>query len=157
MAETVRVDFSELLGVADDLTRNTRDVPRLMNVIAEALVSEVQENFMREGATGGRPKWPDLADSTKRKRRKGPGRRRGAPATEGNFKILQDRGILAGSIYPDTGDVYAEAYTNVPYAVFHISPEPRRIIPLRDFFAIDEQAFTAEVTSIVLETLISRR
>lgn len=186
MAETVRVDFSELLAVTDELTRNARDVPRLMNIIAEALVSGVQENFRQEGAVGGHPKWPPLAASTIAKRRgsakvhearQGRLRRAGEKRIAagkavskaqrnamagggGTFKILQDRGILAGSITPDTGDssgqIYAEAYTNVPYAVFHVSPEPRTIIPLRDFFAIDEEHFAAEATEIVLASLTRR-
>lgn len=183
MAEAVRVDFKELLSVTDELTRNARDVPRLMNLIAEALVSEVQENFRQEGAVGANPKWPPLAASTIAKRRgsehvhqqrqarlrrsgekriaagKAPSKaqRNAMAGGGGTFKILQDRGILAGSIVPDTGEIYAEAYTNVPYAVYHISPAPRRIIPLRDFFAIDADHFAAEATEMVLATLTQRR
>jgi phage gpG-like protein len=186
VAETVRVDFTELMAVADELTANARDLPRVMNVVAEALVSEVHDTFQLEGATGGNPHWPPLAASTLRKRAGGKAKQakrikslqrvakrrlaagkflseaqRNALGGLGTVKILQDKGVLVGSITPDwgeqSGEIYAEAYTNVPYAVFHISPEPRRIIPLRDFFVVDEAHFQREVLEITLNTLTRRR
>jgi phage gpG-like protein len=145
MAETVRADFSALTGLLDDLERATGDVPRVMPIIAEAMVSEVLRVFEMEGAVGGEPKWEDLAESTKNRRR-----------SSTSFKILQDTTVLVGSITPDHGDDYVEAFTNVPYAVYHISKAPRRVIPLRDFFAIDQEEFLAEASDIIVSVLLGR-
>jgi phage gpG-like protein len=56
---------------------------------------------------------------------------------QGNPKLLQDTGNLVGSLQRDWSDDAVEIFTNVPYAKFHISPDPRRVIPLRDFFDIN--------------------
>jgi phage gpG-like protein len=135
----VDFDFSELAAVIEEMGANVADVPRALPVVAEALVSRVADVFDAEGAVGGRPRWQDLAESTKRRR-------------GGSYMILQDSGLMA-NVHPTWDDTMAGAYSNAPYAVFHVSPLPRRVIPLRDFFAIDTEAFNAEATEIVLATL----
>jgi len=63
--------------------------------IGEAMRTSVEENFER----GGRPDpWQDLADSTKDRRREGSG-------SGPSYKILDDTGVLKGSI---TYDPYAD-------------------------------------------------
>lgn len=137
MGQTVDIDFSELMGAVKGLERKLSDAHRMMPVIAEALVSGVQEVFEKEGAVGGNPKWRPL----KRQRRRNRG---------GRQKILQDTGILAGSIAPASSDRWVSAYTGVDYAKYHISKLPRKVIPLRDFFAIDRGEFYAEAADIIL-------
>lgn len=145
MAETVRADFSQLDGLLDDLELAVGDVSRVMPVIAEALHSQVMEVFIQEGAVAGRSKWPDLAESTKKQRRK-----------SASYTILQDTTNLIGNIMPDHGDRFVEAWTNVPYAVFHISKAPRKQLPLRDFFDIDQEEFVNEATDIITAALTGR-
>jgi phage gpG-like protein len=69
---------------------------------------------------------------------------------QGNPKLLRDTGILVGSITPDWDDESAEAFTNVPYAKYHVSQAPRSVIPLRDFFAFDRDAFEGDVADMIL-------
>src|SRR3972149_8987639 len=147
------------MGAVAELNRNLSNATRALPVIAESLVSHVQEVFEQEGAVGGAPRWQDLAPSTKRKRRGGAvkalgkkkrikGAREGA--ISGKFTILQDTGVLAGSISRGVGSPFVEAYTGVRYAVYHVSKLPRRVIPLRDFFAIDEKSFYADAAEAIL-------
>jgi len=137
MAETVEIDFSPLLRTVADLERRLADAHRTMPLIAEALVSSVHEVFEREGAVGGKPRWPPL----KRQRRRNRG---------GGQKILQSSGVMAGSITPASSDAWVMAYTGVRYAKYHVSKLPRKVIPLRDFFDIDRGEFYAEAADILL-------
>lgn len=116
-------------------------------VIAEILVSSVLEVFEREGAVPGGSAWPELAESTKAKRAK--------RQPSGVFKILQDSGVMVGSITPFSDALVAEAFTNVPYAGYHVSQRPRRKIPLRDFTAIDFESAQREATDVILAQLMA--
>lgn len=138
--EPVSVDVRDLTQALYELKKAGGRLPDLMPVVAEMLVSAVQEQFETEG----QGKWPPLKPSTLKKRRGG-----GVGA-----KILQDTGIFAGSITPDYGPNFAEAYTNVPYAIFHTSDQPRTIIPYRNPFDIDEGAFLDEIVKLVEGTLV---
>lgn len=143
----VEFDSSELQRALELLRDAGSDVAaETMPVLAEILVSSVHEVFEREGAVAGLPKWPDLAPSTKRKRAK--------RQASGVFKILQDTGNLAGSIMPYADHEVAEAFTNVPYAGYHISAAPRRIIPLRDFTNIDFEAAQREAVDVILAQVL---
>lgn len=163
MSAKAEIDFSALMGAVGAMSRQLSDATRALPVIAESLVSHVQEVFLQEGAVGGHPKWPDITDETKLRRRggkkkrvkvhgplrKGEKRQKRVVPT-GNFTILQDTGVLAASITPASGGTWVEAYTGVRYAVYHVSPEPRRVIPLRDFFAIDEKSFYSDAAETIL-------
>jgi phage gpG-like protein len=159
----VGLDSSALTEVLERLQRAGASVmAEVSPALAEILVTAVQEVFEREGAVGGRPKWPDLAESTKRSRAKrqpggktkrGPYDAKSRPV--GVFKILQDTGILAGSITPFSDGIEAEAFTNVPYAGYHISDAPRQKIPLRDFTDIDFEAAQREAIELILSQLVS--
>lgn len=111
----------------------------LLPTIAELLVGGVHDVFEAEG-----PGWAPLAESTLRSRR-----RHGAGA-----KILQDTGVMAGSIAPGWGDTYAEAFAGVNYAVYHVSDEPRHHLPKRDFF--DLGPFESPVLNEVAEILLAQ-
>ena len=177
--QTVDIDFTELMGAVGQLNRDLSNATRTLPIIAETLHSSVMEVFEKEGAVGGAPRWPDLSPATKAARRGGAvaavGRMKGqrlangryatreqqaasrqkalADIASGKFKILQDTGVLVGSITPASSDRYVEAYTGVRYAKFHVSKAPRRVIPLRDFFAIDEREFYAEAAEILLAAI----
>lgn len=110
-------------------------------VIAENLVFHVQEVFEKEGAVAGKPRWQDLAESTKAKRR------------GTSYVILQDSGLLAGSITAHSEGPIAEAFSNVPYAGYHISQRPRHKIPLRDFTDIDFELAEKEAADTILAQL----
>lgn len=67
----------------------------------------------------------------------------------GDPKLLRDRGIMIGSLTPHTAEDLIEVYTNVPYAKYHVSHEPRTKIPLRDFFAIDTAKFEQDIVDMI--------
>lgn len=95
-------------------------LPEMLPVIAELLVAGVQDVFEAQG-----PGWAKLAESTLRQRRLGG---RGA-------QILQDSGLMAGSVSPAWTDTTAEAMSLVSYDIYHVSKEPRRDPrTLRDFY-----------------------
>lgn len=68
---------------------------------------------------------------------------------QGNPKLLQDTGVLIGSLTPYTSDDIIEVYTNVRYAKYHVSHAPRKKIPLRDFFDIDTDAFERDIIQMI--------
>ena len=116
-------------------------------VVAELLVSEVLEVFEKQGAVGGNPQWPPFwweRDGLPRPK----GRR-----WQGNLKLLQDTGVLAGSITPYSETGVAEAFTNVKYAGYHVSQRARKKIPLRDFTQIDFEKALRETTDLILAQL----
>ena len=145
MADFARIEFESvnaLVRTLDD--RAARAVRELRAPIADAMHAEVLEVFETEGYG----EWPQYADSTLNRKLFGPRR-------SSNPKLLQDTGNLVGSLQPAWDDSSVEVFTNVPYAKYHISARPRRVIPLRDFFAIDVAAFEADVVDM-FETYMLR-
>jgi phage gpG-like protein len=119
----------------------------VMQVGAEILVAEVQEVFEKEGAVAGGDKWAAFW-----------WQRRGLPKPkgrrwQGSLKLLQDSGLLAGSITPFSEALVAEAFTNVPYAGYHVSQRERRKLPMRDFTAIDFDKAQKEFVDVILSQL----
>lgn len=138
---TAHFDASELVSVVRDFRARGGDLSPIMAVIAESFVAAVSDNF----DTAGHGAWPPLAESTLLKRR-------------GNTaEILKDTGRLAGSIYAESGDDFAEVGTDVSYAVFHVSKKPRKKIPLRDFLAIPDDQLYDEPAAMVLEYVANAR
>lgn len=131
MATSNVVDISDLITVIEGMGQRGEDLSAPMGVIAEMLVARVNDKF-----ESGGPGWAPLADSTLANRR------------GGSAQILKDTGRLAASIQPESGSDYAEAATDVEYAVYHVSDAPRSKIPKRDFLdvlddgALDEAAET---------------
>lgn len=68
-------------------------------------------------------------------------------------RILRDTGLLFGSISPNYGPNFVEAFTNVPYGIYHTSSAPRRVIPLRDFFDIDQARVTEDIADLLLASI----
>lgn len=126
----VTVDVGKVLVALIKMSRV--DLSPTMAIVAEMLVADVAEQFQ----TAGGGKWPDLADSTKAKRR---GK---------SYRILQDTGRFAASVQAFSGRTYAEASTDVSYAVFHCSLAPRSVIPYRNPFDLPEEASARAMDTI---------
>jgi phage gpG-like protein len=131
----VSIDTSELVGAIEAFEKRGKRLDDTMSVAAEVLVSAVNDKFQAGG-----PGWAPLAESTLLQRR-------GTVA-----QILVDTGRLVGSIHGMHGDDFAEAATDVSYAVYHVSSAPRSNLPLRDFFDLPEQVFD-DILELVLEAL----
>jgi phage gpG-like protein len=144
MAKT-GLDLSDLDRALEGLFREgTGVMGEVAPVIADMLVTAVADEFASEG----RGRWPGLADSTIAKRRK--------RQPTGKIRILQDTGIMAGSMTPYSNAQLAEAFTNVPYSGFHTSKRPRRIIPLRDFTDVDLAEVQEEAAELLLAYVLRR-
>lgn len=127
-----------LVKIVREMERRGNNLEDLTPAIAQLLVSAVEDVFETEGFGA----WPDLAPATIRARR-------GTGA-----KMLQDTGNMAGSIRPRHGARVAEAFTSVPYAKYHISKEPRTIIPLRDFLDIKFDDVTDKAAQILIREVL---
>lgn len=139
MADQVTFETSELNDFLKGIGRDLKDASRAMPVIAESMHAAVQEVFEQQGAVGNKPKWQDLADSTKRQRR-------GSEP----YNILFDTGHLALRMTPNSGNTWAEVFNDLEYLKYHNSDAPRTKIPLRDPFGIDEEEMMAEAVDICL-------
>ena len=135
----VAVDTTELEKKLAGWRKRTADLTPVMAVIAEHLVAAVNDQF--ESAGDG--KWAPLAPSTLKKRRK---EGRGA-------QVLKDTGRFAASIRADAGPDFAEASTDVGYAVYHVSEAPRALIPLRNPFDLPDEVLD-EATDILVAELL---
>ena len=121
------VDTSELDRELSAIERRVTDYSPITPVLAEILVSAVNDRWQ----SGGNGQWPALAASTLYKRRL---HGKGA-------QILQDTGRAVASVQAAHGPDWAGAYTDVSYMVYHASDAPRSVIPLRDPFDVEEQAW----------------
>ncbi len=135
----LRVDDSGLKRLFAELRRRGGNLAGVNAAIAEDLVAAVLDVFEDEG-----PGWAPLAESTLANRR---GKAAGA-------KILQDTSILAGSVHPDSGASFAEAYSDVPYGVFHVMGTDK--MPRRDFMAIDFDEVTRSAADLLLAEIARR-
>lgn len=133
----VSLDTKELEKYLETWRKRSEDLSPVMAIVAQFLVSEVDEQF--ETAGGG--KWAPLAASTLKKRA-------AAGKMDGPLKF---NGAFAGSIAGDYGPDFAEASTGVPYAVFHVSEAPRKIIPLRNPFDLPDAILDEALDMIVAD------
>lgn len=147
---SARISFVPLAEALEQLANAGASVSaEVMPVIAEDLVAAVHEVFLKEGAVANKPKWPGFWWE-----------RQGLPRPKGRrwqgvLHLLQDSGVLAGSITPIHEALVAEAFTNVPYAGFHVSQRPRRVIPLRDFTDIDFDQVQEDAADLILSQLLA--
>lgn len=93
---TVEIDLTPADEKFDSVLQVLSGNRPLMQRIAEALESEAEENFDKEG----RPEWTQLAKSTKAAKLK---RNNGSSV----LQILSDHGTLAASLSTDFGDDFA--------------------------------------------------
>lgn len=144
MRETVRADYSSLIEFPKNIRKDLGSAAKAMPIIGEAIVGEVENVFLRQGAVGNGTRWADLTDETKRQRRGS------AP-----YDILSDSGVMRNSIAPRSGNDWAEAFTDVPYFGYH--RWGTIYMPRRDPFEIDEGELLAETTDILLSFFKKRR
>lgn len=137
MSAGVTFDASALRQVVREFEKRGGDVSKIMRHTSEILVSAVNDVFEAQG-----PGWPALAPATITARRGG-----GAGA-----RMLIDSGNLVGSITRAWAAHEAEAYTEVPYAGFHVSGTSR--MPARDFMAVNWDEVMDEVHRLALLQLV---
>src|SRR3989339_368312 len=129
----IKVDNQEILKALKRLSEKTKNLRPVMRNIAGIMMDSVEENFAQQG----RPKWKDLAEVTKKQRKK-----------EGKWPgmILQkSQGGLADSISSDYGDDYAIVGTNKKYAAIHQFGGPagrgKKVnIPARPYLTLGDTA-----------------
>lgn len=130
----VTIDARELERLLERFNRQVNGrISSTMAIVAENLVAAVSDRF--ESAGDG--EWPELAESTLRSRRGG-----GSGA-----QILVDTGRLAGSIRGDSGADFAEATSDVAYAIYHVTGTSR--MPRRDPFDVSDAVLNAQQDLIV--------
>ena len=92
----------------------------------------IDRNFQSEGGLLDDGKWKALKESTKAGRRKGK-RKLKTAAQKRRFRhrILQDTGHMRQSFTMRADNSKVVVGTNVPYAVYHESDAPRKVLPRR--------------------------
>lgn len=146
----ISFDFSELNRVVEDFQRRGGNMAEINPVIAEEMVASVLTRFEEQSGFEQGP-WKELSDATLAARRQSK-----------SPQALKDSDNMFGSITAYDDDEIAEAYTNVPYAKYHTSHEPRQqneegddILPLRDFMDIDWQHVTDYASELMLTEIVS--
>lgn len=84
----IKIDGTQLNAALERLKHVGGDLTPAMRKISQTLATETEFNFLAEG----RPKWVPLSETTKLLRQ---GKKK---KTGGQFRILQHRGKLAGSV-----------------------------------------------------------
>ena len=140
MADVVQLDTKEIADAISRIARQGERMPQeVLPHAAEVLHAAVLEVFETEGFGSWERFWWERDGLPKP-----PGRR-----WQGTPKLLQDTGNLVGSMTPEHGVDYAEVFTNVPYGKYHASQRPREVIPLRDFFDVDEAELVEEIEYMI--------
>jgi len=143
---TGQEQLRKLVGEVEQRGGNLQGVSEF---VAQELCAAVEQNFQDERGYEQGP-WPrragkigELVDAIRS------GEQRGQ-----NRKLLQNTGIMAGSVTPAHQGLEAEAYTDVPYAIFHVSKEPRTVIPLRDFLDVDLGGISDTTCEVILAEMM---
>ena len=100
--------FSDIVKVIRDRKIKMEDWRTPLRKIATQMYRAVMLNFRTQGARTPGGAWVPLSDVTLERRRKGRGSR--------SPRILQDSGLLMGSIIPEATDKMAKVGVNLPYA-----------------------------------------
>jgi len=135
----------QLRKVVDETLSRGGNLQGVAEVVAEELVAAVEQNFQDERGFEQGP-WPKRAGRIGQLVE----RIRTGTAEGQNRKLLQDTGNLAGSVTPAHEGLEAQAFTDVPYAIFHVSEEPRTVIPLRDFLDVDLEGIADTTSDLIL-------
>jgi phage gpG-like protein len=135
----VRIDSNKLPAVVADFVKKGGNLGELTPLIAEQLHEAVTERFETEsGFEQG--KWKPRQQLVKR---------------GGVHPLLRDTGVLYGSLTPESDPESAQVFTNVPYAIYHMSHQPRTKMPLRDFFDIDWNSVTEYAADLILSEMVT--
>jgi len=137
----VRFEMAALGTLLNELRERGGNIAELTPAIAEDLLESVMERFELQSGHEQGP-WPALSEATLAARR-----------LAASPQMLRDSGVLFGSLVAFSSNEAAEAFTNVPYAKFHVSHLPRTKIPLRDFFDIDLEAVGERAAELVLSDI----
>jgi phage gpG-like protein len=140
MSSGVDVDTSELDRELKRLGRRAIDYSPVTPVMAEILVGYVND----EWDSAGRGRWPGLAESTKKKRR------------GTSYQILKDTGRAAASVRGDSDHESASAVTDTSYMVYHVSDQPRTMIPQRDPFDVLDVAWP-EIEELLIDHIAGEK
>jgi phage virion morphogenesis protein len=119
MFETLLIGSERFQRTMDAIGRFSRRPRLAMRDMAAVMENETEKNFAQEG----RPKWQPMAPATIIKRIGGKkGYKKDGDMTArskrilGELKILQDSGLLAGSVHSAYGNDYAVVGAARPYA-----------------------------------------
>lgn len=102
----IKIDGTQLNAALERLKQVGGDLTPAMRKISQTLATETEFNFLAEG----RPKWVPLSETTKLLRQ---GKKK---KTGGQFRILQHRGQLAGSVDAQYDATSATIGSNKVYA-----------------------------------------
>ena len=129
----IKIDNQEVNKRLLDLATKGENLRPLMKNIAGVFAYSTEENFKEEG----RPKWTDLAESTKKQRKK-----------IGHYpgQILQVTGQLASSISTYYDVNYAIIGSNLDYAAIHqlggqTGKGKKTTIPARPYLQLTDEDF----------------
>lgn len=129
----IKIDNKEVNKKLLDLATRGENLRPLMKNIAGVFAYSTEENFKEEG----RPKWTDLAESTKKQRMK-----------TGHYpgQILQVTGQLASSISTYYDDNSAIIGSNLDYAAIHqlggqTGKGKKTTIPARPYLQLTDEDF----------------
>lgn len=138
MPGVVDVDFEvkELEAGLEVIVRRKQNVSS--DTLAQGMISAIDDLIQSEGDG----KWEEMSDVTVEIH----------PHREGG-SLLDDTGLLA-QIQDESGPDWVEVYSPAPYAKFHVSKKPRKLIPLRDFLAIDLGAVLEETGDDVMQEIL---
>lgn len=102
----ITIEVENIDRALQEIARRIENTAPAMRQIKGVMLDAVEQNFEEQG----RPKWVDLAPSTKKQR-----------AAQGKWpgKILQVSGRLASSITGESGNGFATVGTNLEYAAIH--------------------------------------
>lgn len=132
---TIEFDASDLIEELEKILGRAYNPQAINEQVAEVIKGFVDDKFEDEG-----PGWAPLAEDTIRLRR-----------ASANPTILQDTGVLAGTIDTAAGVDFAEVFTNVRYATFHL--EGTEHMEDRDFFDIDFDAALGLAADIIVDDI----
>lgn len=129
----IKIDNQEVNKRLFDLATRGENLRPLMKNIAGVFAYSTEENFKEEG----RPKWTDLAESTKKQRKK-----------TGHYpgQILQVTGQLASSISTYYDDNSAIIGSNLDYTAIHqlggqTGKGKKTTIPARPYLELTDEDF----------------
>ena len=136
----IKIDNQEINQRLLELAHKSENLRPLMKNIAGILAYSTEENFANEG----RPKWVDLAESTKKQRKK-----------TGHYpgQILQVTGQLASSISTRYDEDSAVIGSNLDYAAIHqLGGQAGRnktvLVPARPYLRLVEKDYQEILTEV---------
>ena len=79
----------------------------------------------------------------------------GAAAAGGAPPVTLGTGAMAAANAAESGDDYAEVTNSRSYTIFHVADGPRKHLPKRDFFELQQETYE-ECTEIVVRGLLQQ-